>query len=106
MELNYVQTGLACVRLGDILFTSPKGGKDILESARLFMEQNDSWVSIMLFRHGLLTRTKKGTRLNISCILRYCQQGLTSGLSRVLQKVQERAQSETQDIREQQEGTV
>lgn len=46
MELNYVQTGLASVKLGDILFTSPQAGRDILESARRFMEQNDSWVRI------------------------------------------------------------
>lgn len=45
MELNYIQTGLASVKLGDIHFTSPSAGRDILASARAFMEQNDSWVS-------------------------------------------------------------
>lgn len=46
MELNYVQTGLAAVKLGDIPFSSQSAGRDILGKARAFMEQNDSWVSI------------------------------------------------------------
>lgn len=45
IELNYIQTGLAWIKLGDVPFSSLSAGRDILESARSFMEQNDGWVS-------------------------------------------------------------
>lgn len=85
IELNYIQTGLAWIKLGDIPFSSLSAGRDILESARSFMEQNDGWVSYELTLQKRAC-TEEFFRLS---------QGLTSGLSRVLQKVQERAQSES-----------
>lgn len=46
IELNFVQTGLAAVKIEDIRLGSPAAGQEILSRAKAFMDRNDAWVRL------------------------------------------------------------